>query len=99
MRLPIQVANPAEKEFVTRDNADPLEERRHFSAAKARQLFSLPADETVLHYRDRAILKALLYSGMRIGTLLGLDVQDFHFDDDDPTLALPRRVTDDAPLG
>src|SRR5262249_4418609 len=43
LRLPIQVANPAEKEFVARDNADPVEERRHFSAAKARQLFALPA--------------------------------------------------------
>jgi hypothetical protein len=61
MRLPIQVANPAEKEFVARDKADPVEERHHFSAAKARQLFSLPAGETVLDYRDRAILKCLLF--------------------------------------
>ena len=52
MRLPIQIANPAEKEFVARDNADPVHERRHFSATKARQLFSLPAGETVLDYRD-----------------------------------------------
>ena len=36
-RLPIQIANPADKEFVARDNADAVEERRHFSAAKARR--------------------------------------------------------------
>jgi site-specific recombinase XerD len=91
MRLPIQVANPAEKEFVARDPADPVEERRHFPAAKARQLFSLPAGETVLDYRDRAMLKCLLYSGVRIGTLLRLDVEDFRFDDDDPRLRVTEK--------
>jgi len=91
MRLPIQVANPAEKDFVARDNADAVVERQHFSAAKARQLFSLPDGETVLDYRDRAILKSLLYSGIRIGTLLSLDVDDFHFDDDDPKLRITEK--------
>jgi integrase/recombinase XerC len=91
LRLPIQVANPADKEFVARENADPVEERRHFSAAKARQLFSLPAGETVLDYRDRALLKALLFSGVRIGTLLRLDVEDFHADHDNPTLRITEK--------
>lgn len=91
MRLPIQVANPAEKDFVARDNADAVVERQHFSAAKARQLFSLPDGETVLAYRDRAILKSLLYSGIRIGTLLRLDIDDFHFDDDDPKLRITEK--------
>jgi site-specific recombinase XerD len=48
MRLPIQVANPADKEFIARGNADPVDERQHFSAAKARLLFGMPAGETVL---------------------------------------------------
>lgn len=61
MRLPIQVANPADKEFMAHGNADPVEERHHFSAAKAHQLFLLPAGETILDYRDRAILKCLLF--------------------------------------
>jgi site-specific recombinase XerD len=99
MRLPIQVANPADKEFVARENADPVEERRHFSAAKARQLFSLPAGETVLDYRDRALLKALLYSGVRIGTLLRLDVEDFHDDNDDPTLRITEKGNRRRTLG
>ncbi len=91
MRLPIQVANPADKDFVTGGNADPVTERRHFSAAKARQLFSLPGGESVLDYRDRALLKSLLYSGVRIGTLLQLDVDDFRDDDHNPTLHLTEK--------
>ena len=91
LRLPIQVANPAAKEFIARDNTDPVEERRHFPAAQARQLFSLPGEETVLDYRDRAMLKCLLYSGVRIGTLLLLDVQDFNPDDHNPTLRITEK--------
>jgi integrase/recombinase XerC len=91
LRLPIQIANPADKEFVARDNADPVEERRHLTAAKARLLFGLPAGESVLDYRDRAMLKCLLYSGVRIGTLLRLDVTDFHPDDEDPTLRVSEK--------
>jgi site-specific recombinase XerD len=91
LRLPIQIANPADKEFIARDNADPVQERRHFPAFKARQLFSLPAGESVLDHRDRAILKCLLYSGVRIGTLLRLDIEDFHDDEDDPTLRITEK--------
>jgi site-specific recombinase XerD len=91
LRLPVQVANPADKEFVAREVADPVEERRHFSAAKARQLFALPAGESVLDYRDRAMLKCLLYSGVRIGTLLCLDVEDFRADADDPALRITEK--------
>jgi site-specific recombinase XerD len=91
LRLPIQVANPADKEFVARDSAEPVEERRHFTAAKARQLFALPAGESVLEYRDRAMLKTLLYSGVRIDTLLRLDVGDFQPDEVNPTLRLTEK--------
>jgi site-specific recombinase XerD len=91
MRLPIQVANPADKDFVARDHADPVEERRHLTAAQARLLFGLPAGETVLDYRDRALLKCLLYSAVRIGTLLRLDVADFHPDDHNPTLRISEK--------
>jgi site-specific recombinase XerD len=91
LRLPIQVANPADKEFISRENADPVEERRHFSAAKARELFGMPEGESVLAYRDRAMLKCLLYSGMRIDTLLRLDVKDFQNDQHDPTLRVTEK--------
>jgi site-specific recombinase XerD len=91
MRLPIQVANPADKEFIARDNADLVEERQHFSAAKARLLFGMPAGETILDYRDRAMPKCLIYSGMRISTLLRLDVKDFHYDDHSPRLRISEK--------
>jgi len=99
LRLPIQIANPADKEFVARGNTDPVEERRYFSAAKARQLFALPAGETDLDYRDRAILKCLLYTGMRIGTLLRLDVEDFHADGEDPTLRITEKESRRRTIG
>jgi site-specific recombinase XerD len=91
LRLPIQVANPADKEFISRETADPVEERRHFSAARARELFGMPEGESVLAYRDRAMLKCLLYTGMRIDTLLRLDVGDFHDDEHDPTLRVTEK--------
>jgi site-specific recombinase XerD len=91
MRLPIQIANPADKEFIARDTAEPVEERRHFTAAKARQLFALPAGESLLDYRDRAMLKTLLYAGVRIDTLLRLDVKDFLPDEVNPTLRLTEK--------
>jgi site-specific recombinase XerD len=91
LRLPIQVANPADKEFISRENADPVEERRHFSAARARELFGMPEGESALAYRDRAMLKCLLYAGMRIDTLLRLDVGDFHNDEQDPTLRVTEK--------
>jgi site-specific recombinase XerD len=91
LRLPIQVANPADKEFIARENADPVEERRHLSAAKARKLYEMPDGKDVLAYRDRAILKCLLYTGIRIGTLLRLDVADFHADDHDPSLRISEK--------
>jgi site-specific recombinase XerD len=91
MRLPIQVANPADKEFVARDNADPVEKRPHFPGDKTRQLLALFAEETEFDYRDRALLKTLLSFGIRIGTLLRLDVKDFHPDDQNPTLRIPEK--------
>jgi site-specific recombinase XerD len=91
LRLPIQVANPADKEFISRENADAVEERRHFSAARARELFGMPEGESVLAYRDRAMLKCLLYAGMRIDTLLRLDVGDFRNDEHDPTLRVTEK--------
>jgi site-specific recombinase XerD len=91
LRLPIQVANPADKEFVARENADPVDERRHLSAAKARDLIGMPEGKSVLAYRDRALLKCLLYTGIRIGTLLRLDVGDFHPDDHDSTLRISEK--------
>ena len=42
----------------------------------------LPAGDSVLDFRDRAIIKFFLYSGARIGTGCRLKVSDFHQDGD-----------------
>ena len=42
----------------------------------------LPSEDTVLDYRDRAILKLYLYSGARLDAGCRLLVEDFHQDQD-----------------
>src|SRR5215471_11932907 len=68
LRLPITVPNPAHAQFIARESTDPREETRALSATRARQLIGMPAGETVTDYRDRAILKLYLYSGIRLAT-------------------------------
>ena len=62
MRLPITVPNPAHAQFISRESTDPIEETRALSATRARQLIGLPDGESVVDYRDRAILKTFLWS-------------------------------------
>lgn len=85
-RLPITVPNPAHAQFIPRGSCDPRDETKALSATRARQLMGLPADNSVLDYRDRAILKTFLYTGIRIGTGCRLKVKDFHQDGDEATL-------------
>jgi hypothetical protein len=56
LRLPIMVPNPAHARFIARSSSsDPLDETLALPAARARQLLNLPAGDSVLDYRDRAI--------------------------------------------
>lgn len=91
LRLPITVPNPAHAQFISRDSTDPREETRALSAARARQLVGLPAGNSVLDYRDRAILKFFLYSGARLSTACRLKVSDFHQDGDEATIRLHEK--------
>lgn len=91
LRLPITVPNPAHAQFVARQSSDPVRERRALSATRARQLMGLPSGESVLEYRDRAILKLFVYTGVRIGTLSRLDVADFHEDGGEATLRINEK--------
>lgn len=50
-----------------------------------------PAGESVIDYRDRAILKTFLWSGIRLGTGCRLKVSDFHQDGDEATLRLHEK--------
>jgi site-specific recombinase XerD len=78
LRLPIVVPNPAHAQFVAREVSDPREETKALTVTKARQLMNLPAGESVLEYRDRAILKLYLYSGIRLATGWRLKASDFN---------------------
>src|SRR5215210_3070791 len=90
-RLPITVPNPAHAQFIPRGSSDPRDETKALSATRARQLMGLPSGDTVLDYRDRAIVKFFLYSGARIGTGCRLKVSDFHQDGDEATIALHEK--------
>jgi integrase/recombinase XerC len=86
MRLPITVPNPAHAQFISREASDPVDETRALSAARARQLVGMPGGDSLLEYRDRAILKFYLYSGARIATGCKLKVNDFQQEGDEAML-------------
>lgn len=90
-KLPIVVANPAHSQFIGRKSTEPVQPTQALSAPRARQLMGLPEGESVLAYRDRAILKFYLYTGARIGTGCRLAVADFHQDEDDATLKIQEK--------
>lgn len=91
MRLPITVPNPAHAQFVARSSSDARKETRALSATRARQVMGLPAGDTVTDFRDRAILKTYLYTGIRLATGCRLKVSDFHQDGDEATLRLHEK--------
>ena len=83
--------NPAHAQFIPRGSSDPRDETKALSATRARQLMGMPAGDTVLDYRDRAIVKFFLYCGARIGTGCRLKVKDFHQDGDEATITLHEK--------
>jgi len=91
LRLPITVPNPAQAQFLSRASTDPRNETRALSAKLARQLMELPAGESMLACRDRAILKFFLYSGARISTACRLKVSDFRQEGDQATIRLHEK--------
>ncbi len=88
LRLPITIPNPAHAQFIARETPDPVEETKALSVTRARQLMALPSGESVLDYRDRAILKLFVYSGIRLATGCRLRVEDFHPEDGEATIRL-----------
>ncbi len=91
LRLPITVPNPAHAQFISRASSDPREETRSLSGTRARQLMGLPAGDTLIDFRDRAILKFYLYSGARLGTGCRLRVSDFHQDGEQATIRIHEK--------
>ena len=91
LRLPVNVPNPAHAQFIARESSDPLEGTRALTATRARQLMGLPAGDDVLDFRDRAILKTYLYTGVRLATACRLRVRDFHQDGEEATLTINEK--------
>jgi site-specific recombinase XerD len=91
LRLPITVPNPAHAQFVPRGSADARDETKALSATKARQLMAMPGDKDLVDYRDRAILKLYLYTGIRLTTGCRLKVSDFHQDGQEATIRIHEK--------
>jgi site-specific recombinase XerD len=90
-RLPITVPNPAHAQFIARFPGDPVDETHALTATRARQLMGFPKDDTLLDVRDRAILRLMLYTGVRLGTVCRLRVKDFHQEGDEATLRINEK--------
>jgi site-specific recombinase XerD len=91
LRLPITVPNPAHAQFIARQSSDPRDETRALTATRARQLMGMPAGEDLVDYRDRAIIKVYLYTGVRLSTGCRLKVSDFHQEDGEGTLRIHEK--------
>lgn len=91
LRLPITVPNPAHAQFIARESSDARDETRALSATRARQLMAMPAGDTIIDFRDRAILKLYLYTGIRLSTGCRMRVSDFRQDGDSTTIRLHEK--------
>ena len=91
LRLPIIVPNPAHAQFLPRTAADPVDETQALTPERARQLLALPTGDSLLAYRDRAILHFYVYSGARLATGCRLKVGDFHDDDRGATVKISEK--------
>src|ERR1700730_738149 len=99
LRLPVNVPNPAHAQFIARESSDPLEGTRALTATRARQLMGLPAGDDVLDFRDRAILKTYLYTGVRLAIACRLRVKDFHQDGEQATLTINEKGNKHRTIG
>ena len=91
LRLPITVPNPAHAQFIARESTDARDETKALSVIRARQLMNMPSGESVFDYRDRAILKLYIYSGIRLSTGCRLKVEDFHMDEGEATIRIHEK--------
>jgi len=90
-RLPIIVPNPAHKNHIPREDAEAVTPTKELTFSRVRQLKELAAGETVLAYRDRAIIFFYLYTGARIGTGCSVRVEDCHLDPENPYVMVQEK--------
>lgn len=99
IRLPITVPNPAHAQFIARESTDPRDETRALTINRARQLMALPAGESLVAYRDRAMLKFFLYTGARLSTGCSLRAQDFHCEENEATIRFKEKGSRKRTIG
>lgn len=99
MRLPLVVPNPCHVQFIARLKDAPKHETLSLTPTLVRQLMGLVIGETVKEYQDRAIIKTMLYTGIRINTLRLLDVAHFFDMPDDPRLEITEKGGDRRVIG
>jgi integrase/recombinase XerD len=87
----VVIPNPAHSQFIARESSDPRDETLSLPAARARQLLHLAPGNSVLAYRDRAILKLYLYSGIRLAAGCFLTIEDFRQEGEEATLRLREK--------
>ncbi len=91
LRLPITVPNPAHSQFIARLAPDAEYETPSLTATRARQLMGMSSGDDPIAAQDRALLKTLLYTGIRVGTARRLRVADFHGESENPTLRIKEK--------
>ncbi len=91
LRLPINVPDPANSQFIGRESCDPVYDTKALTLAQARRLRASPSSEEILDIRDRAIIDTYLFLGIRIATGCRLNVSDFHWSEEDPRLRLNEK--------
>jgi len=89
--LLIVVPNPAHSQFIPRTASDPVHETKALTVSRARQLIAMPAGDSELDYRDRAILNFYIYSGARLTAGCHLHVSDFLQDESGATVRLHEK--------
>ncbi|MBN1459853.1 MAG: tyrosine-type recombinase/integrase [Armatimonadetes bacterium] len=80
MRLPINVPNPAHRDFLPRLSKKLKKETRDLTLAEMHEILGLPKGNDVLAVQDRAILTFLAGMGARISSACALDVSNFRED-------------------
>lgn len=91
LRLPIIVPNPAHSQFIPRAGSDPVHETKALTIQRARQLIAMPKGDSLIDYRDRAILRFYIYSGARLAAGCQLMVSDFSQDETGATMRLREK--------
>ena len=91
LRLPIIVPNPAHSQFIPRASTDAVVETKALTLARARQLIGMPSGDSLVDYRDRAILKFYIYTGARLAAGCHLTVADFVDDESGATVRLREK--------